>query len=154
MSTLLLLMILVVSVANLLVVAAYFAHELGWFPHGKPRHLPTVSFTRCELPVALRGLRLAAGPRGLRRPHPLADELRRVGHSEVYGAADVPAELTRLIAHCRAHPEDWSRRDDLLGVANVLAARPERSPQEAQLLEEAVAVLVAAEEPAAGRAAQ
>jgi hypothetical protein len=137
---------LIVSIANLLLLGAYLAHELGWFPHGKSRGLATRTFTRCDRPAHLEGKRFLQRPLGIERPHPLADILRRVGHSDVYGAPDLADELAKAIAHCREHPSDWSRRDDLLGLANELGAQSERTEHENNLIEEAIVILVSPQE--------
>jgi hypothetical protein len=64
----------------------------------------------------------------------------------VYGAPDLADELAKAIAHCREHPSDWSRRDDLLGLANELGAQSERTEHENNLIEEAIVILVSPQE--------
>jgi hypothetical protein len=139
----LLLIILGVGIANLALLGAYLAHELGWFPHGKPRGVTIRTVDRFERPAAIEDRRSPRRPHSIERPHPSADILRRFGHAEVYGAADVADELANAITYCQNHPDDWSRRDDLLGLVNIVGADSKRSEHADQLIERAVAVLAA-----------
>ena len=144
MTVALLLANLVVATISMIFNVAYILHELGWFPHGKPR----------KEAVALVGSPLAgqesiardavSASEAVRMDNPFSMALRRYAHADVYETDDPVAKLREVLQRAEAEPTA-SRFDDLINLANVLTSSEEPSPELRAVVGQALDFIQAAE---------
>ncbi len=116
----LLVLILIVSTISMVFNVAYILHELGWFPHGKRRDIPTSLLTVYPFasPGKLTGEDEAVN---FNTDGTFAMALRLVGHPDVYTYDDPVLQLRRVLDTYVEQPTP-GHEDDLIHLLNTINA--------------------------------
>jgi hypothetical protein len=111
----LLVIVLVLSASSFVVTSAFFAHELGWWPHTKDRRSAAdrkfEHRSRYETDVQVT--------HGFQVVDPYTGILRQLAHADVYSVRDPVRSLENVIARYNEKPTP-GRYDDLIHVSNYI----------------------------------
>jgi hypothetical protein len=137
------------ATASLVLNAAFIAHELGWFPHGKRRRDPTL---RRAMVLAGRMPTVEEArfnDDDYQTKGPFTDRWRRLAHDEAYQVKDPVTHLQTLWRGFEQQPTA-SSRDDVINVMNQISTASPVTGELAGLVERITAGLNTAAMPQRG----